>query len=365
MLEQANLLTFGAWAGMTAVALGLAYLAIVYRVHANFLVPAAAGIILANLPLPGIDYGLAPLRHFFQAGLDAGIYPALILLCRGAGMDLSFLIAHPRQLFLGLLGTLAFLGLTALGWSWGLATPQAGGGALIGSGDGLAAIFLTGSLAREVVGPVGLTAYALVGLLPRIQMPLAQLLTTPQERMLRMPPLRKVARRENIVFAGAGLALTGLLVPGAMPLTGMFFLGNLLKESGVVERLARTLANRLGDILVVLLGLGIGSSCRPGDFVTLIYGKIIILGLAALILIPVVGILVVKVANLFFTRKINPLVGLAAVGLLPDAALVAQIIGRREDPHNNIYSHALASSQAALLAATLTSGLLWGILGGR
>jgi sodium ion-translocating decarboxylase beta subunit len=365
MPGQISLLVLGNWAFMTMVALGLAYLAIGQRIHPNFLIPAAAGILLANLPLPGIDAALAAFLRFFQSGLDAGVYPALILLCRGAGMDLGYLIAHPRQLFLGLLGTFAFLAITALGWFWGLPLPQAGGGALIGSGDGVPAIFLTGLLAREVVGPVGLTAFALVGLLPRLQNPLVQLVTTRQERMLRMPPTRKVTRRENLLFAVAGLVLTALLIPGAMALTGMFFLGNVLRESGVLERLSRTLTNRLGEILVMLLGLAVGTSCQAADFLSVTYAKIVVLGLGALTLVSLVGILAIKVGNLFFSQKINPLVGAAAVGLVPDAAQVAQILGRREDPHNNLYSHALASNQAALLAATLTSGLLWGILGGR
>jgi Na+-transporting methylmalonyl-CoA/oxaloacetate decarboxylase beta subunit len=183
--------------------------------------------------------------------------------------------------------------------------------------------------------------------------------------MLRMPPSRKVSRRESLWFAGAGLVLTLILVPWAALLTGMFFLGNILKEAGVMDRLARTLSNRLADILIVLLGLAVGSQCQASLIFSLAFLKILFLGLVALLLATAVVILGIKAFNLFSSQKINPLLGAAALGLIPDAAQMVQILGRREDPHNNLFYHALASSQAALLASTLTAGLLWSILGGR
>jgi len=360
-----GLLPYAHFAAATALAAVVLYLALAFRLYPSFLIPAAAGMLLVNLPYPGVVAGLAPFLDPIRAGLGHGIYPSLILLCRGAGFDLSHLISHPRQLFLGLLNPLAFLAVLALGWALGLALPLAGGASLIGSGDGVPAIFLTGHLAREMVGPVGLAAVVLAGLIPLLQPPLVRLLTTRRERMIRMAGARKVAKRENIIFAGVGFLLTTLLVPGAVALTGMFFLGNLLKESGVVERLARTLANRVGDLLVMLLGLAVGSSCRAPELLTLAYGKILLLGVAALVLVIMLGIVVIKAANLFCRGKINPLVGAAAVALIPDAALLSQILGRREDLRLNLFPHALATSQAALLAATLTSGLLWSILGGH
>jgi sodium ion-translocating decarboxylase beta subunit len=363
-IPDAGLTGFALWIIMTGLALGTVYAAIVYRIHPSFLIPLAAGMILVNLPAPGLAAALAPFIGAIQYLWDHGVYPPLILFCLGAGLDLSYLIAHPRQLFLGLVNPLAFLAILALGWQLGLTSPEAGCGSLVGGGDGgLSAIFLAGKFARDLVGPVGLTAALLVGLLPWLQPPLVQVLTTRQERMIRMPPIRKVAKRENILFAVAGLVLTSLLVPGAMLLTGMFFLGNLLKESGVVERLARTLANRLGDILVALLGLAVGTRCQAANILSLTFLKVITMGLGTLFLITLLGVLAIKVANLCFRQKINPLVGGAALGLLPHAAQVVQILGRQEDPHNNLFSHALASSQAALLAATLTAGLLWSILG--
>jgi sodium ion-translocating decarboxylase beta subunit len=364
-MPAAGLTAYANWAAITALALGLLYLALAYRLYPGFLIPAAAGMILVNLPSPGMVAALGSFLRPIQAGLDHGIYPSLILLCRGAAFDLSYLLSHPRQLFLGLLNPLAFFAVLGLGGALGLGLPLAGSASLMGSGDGLSSIFLCGHLARETVGPVGLAAFVLAGLIPLLQPPLVRLLTTRRDRMIRMAGARKVAKGENIFFAVVGLILTSLLVPGALPLTGMFFLGNVLKESGVVERLARTLANRLGDILMMLLGLAVGSSCRGADLFTLTFGKVLVLGVAALILVTLLGITAIKAANLFFKEKINPLVGAAAVALIPDAALLAQILGRREDLHINLFPHALASSQVALLAATLTSGLLWSILGGR
>ncbi len=363
-MPDASLPGYALWAIMTLLALGLVYAAIVFRLRPGFLLPLAAGLLLANLPAPGLGADLAPLFSSIQYPWDHGIYPPLILFCMGAGLDLSYLIAHPRQAFLGLLTPLAFFGLMLLAWQLGLGDAAGGIVSVLAGGDGgLTAIFLCGRFSPDLVGPVGLAAALGVGLLPWTQPALAQILTTRQERMIRMEATRKVAKRENVIFAAAGLVLTSLLLPGAMVLTGMFFLGNLLKESGVVERLARTLSNRLGDILVALLGLAVGTRCTAANILSLAFLKVIIMGLLAIGLISSLGILAVKVANLFSRQKINPLVGAATLGLLPHAAQVVQIMGRREDPHNNLFPHALASSQASRLAATLTGGLLWSILG--
>ncbi len=363
-MPDAGLLGLGIWIIMTALALGTIYAAIAYRIYPGFLIPLAAGMLLANLPAPGLRGEFAPFLDALQYPWERGVYPPLILFCLGAGLDLSYLIAHPRQVWVGLLNPFAFMVLMYLGWQLGLTPPEAGVSSLVAGGDGgVSAIFLCGRFARDLVGPVGLTAGILAVLLPVIQPPLARIFTTRQERMIRMPPTRKVTKRETILFAAAGLVLTSLLVPGAMLLTGVFFLGNLLKESGVVERLARTLANRLGDILVALLGLAVGSRCLAVNILSLTCLKVIFVGLVTLILVSLAGMMVIKVVNLFSSRKINPLVGAACLGLPANAAQTVQVMGRLEDPHNNLFPHALASSQAGLLAATLTAGVLWSIFG--
>lgn len=365
MPGETSLLQLGLWVLMAVLALGLIYVAVVFRLQPVFLVPLAGGLLLANLPIPSLTAALSPFFLTLQGGLSSGLYPALILLGWGAGANLTYLIAQPRLLLLSLLTPLAFFTVLFLGWGLGLLPSQAGSAALIGGGDGLAATFLVAQIAPDLTGPVSLAAFTLIGLYFLVQPYLVDVLTTKQERMLRMPPSRKVSRRESLFFAGAGLILTLILVPWAALLTGMFFLGNILKEAGVADRLARTLANRLADIVAVLLGLAVGSQCHVSVILSLDFAKILLLGLAALLLATGVVILAIKALNLFSAQKINPLMGAAALGLLPDAAQMVQIMGRREDPHNNLFYHALASSQAALLAATLTAGLLWSILGGR
>jgi len=365
MPGETSLLQLGLWVLMAILALGLMYVAVIFRLQPVFLLPLAAGLLFANLPIPALNAALAPFFLTLQSGLNSGLYPALIFLGWGAGANLTYLIAHPRLLVLGLLTPIAFFAVLFLGWGLGLPPSQAGSAALIGGGDGLSAIFLAAKIAPELTGPISLAAFTLIGLYFWLQPFLVDLLISKQERMLRMLPSRKVSRRESLLFSGAGLVLTLILVPWAALLTGMFFLGNILKEAGVVDRLARTLSNRLADIVALLLGLAVGSQCHVSLIFSLAFIKIILLGLAALFLANILVILAIKVVNLFASQKINPLIGAAALGLAPDAAQMVQILGRREDPQSNLFYHALASSQAALLAATLTSGLLWSILGGR
>lgn len=359
MPGETSLLQFGLWVPMAILAGGLVYLAVAYRLQPAFLIPLAAGLLMANLPIPAP----LPFSILLQNGLGSGLYPALIFLGWGAGANLTYLIAHPRLLVLGLLTPLAFLAILFLGWGLGVDPRLAGAAALVGGGDGLSAAFLAARIAPEAVGPVALAAFTLTGLYFRVLPFLVQILTSKQERMLRLPPVRKVSRRESLIFAGVGLLLTLILVPRAAILTGMFFLGNILKESGVVDRLARTLSNRLAEIVMVLLALAVGSRCHVSVIFSLLTIKIFILGMASLVLAATIVILAIKAVNLFSARKINPLIGAAAIGLTPDAAQVVQIMGRGEDPGNNLFYHALAAGQAALLAATLTSGLLWSILG--
>jgi oxaloacetate decarboxylase beta subunit len=360
---EAGLLVYLGFLFMVVLALGLGFVAITYRLQPVFLLPLALGLLLGNLPQGEVAILLTPFFQVIQSGLDSGLYVALIFLGWGAGANLSFLVAHPPQLLLGFLTPLAWFAVVFLGVLLGLTPPQAGAVALIGGGDGLSVAFLASKLAPELTGPVCLAAFTLVGLHFWLQPFLIRLLTTRQERMLRMPPTRKVTRRETLLFAVAGLLLTLILVPRATLLTGMFFLGCVIKEAGVLDRLARTLANRLAEIMALLLGLAVGSRCSVGTLFSLTFVKIVLLGLAALMLTTLVATLAVKAANRCRSQKINPWVGAAALGWVPDAAHLVQVISRQEDPHSNIYPHALASSQAALLAATLTAGLLWSILG--
>lgn len=347
-----------------ALAAGLGFIAIYFRLQPVFLLPLAAGLLLGNLPSRDFAAVAAPFLALLRQGLATGLFPALIFLGWGAGANLATLIAHPRKLILSLFTPVGFFVVLWLGWLSGFTPAQAASVALIGGGDGLAAVFLAQRLAPELTGPVGLAAFTLVGAQLLLQPHLLRLFTTRQERMVRMTPTRKVSRRETLLFAVAGLILTLLLVPRAALLTGMFFLGAIIRESGVLDRLARTLANRLAEIMAALLGLTVGSLCPVSRLLSFTFLKVVVLGLAALTLATLAVVLAIKVANLFLRQKFNPLLGAAALGLFPDAAHLAQVACRQEDPQGNIFQHALAINQAAFLTATLTAGLLWGILGG-
>jgi sodium ion-translocating decarboxylase beta subunit len=365
MPGETGLLQVALFLFTVVIALGLGYLAIFFRLQPVFLLTLAIGLLLGNLPSQELAGALAPFLATLQSGLYSGLYPALIFLGWGAGANLGTLVSHPRQVVLGILPFLAFLVIICAGWLFGLTPQQSGSIALIGGGDGLSATFLASQIAPELTGPVSLAAFTLVGLQLLLHPFLLRALTTRQERVLRMAPARNVSRRENLLFATAGLILTLLVIPRAALLTGMFFLGVILKESGVADRLSRTLANRLGEIAAVLLGLAVGSLCQASTLFSLTFLLVVALGLAALVLANLTVVLAIKLINLVSAEKINPLVGAAALGLVPDAAHMVQVYCRQEDPHCNIYPHALASCQAALITASLTAGLLWGILGGR
>ncbi|MBW1917245.1 MAG: sodium ion-translocating decarboxylase subunit beta [Deltaproteobacteria bacterium] len=349
---------------MTLLALLLFYLAIAQRLRPQFLLPLTAGMILANLPDPGLKYHLKPFLDILHAGLDNGLYPALIFLGWGANADLSSVIAHPRQLFLALVAPLGIFLTLLLAWGGGFNLATAGAISIIGGGEAISTVFLASHLATELVGPLGLLAFLAIGFLPLVQPALIRLLTTPAERMIYMPPMRKVPKSECLGFAVGGLLITGLLVPRAILLTGLFFLGNIIKESGVTDRLARTIAVGMLDVVIVLFSFDLGTRCQAGLLLSLTFIKIIGLGVAALLLVTLIGIMAVKLANLILNQKINPLVGAAALGLVPDAAQMVHLVSRQEDPHNYLYIHALASNLGGLIASTLTAGILWAICGG-
>ncbi len=360
-LELASLLYFLLALGLAA---GLAAIALHFRLQPVFLLPAAVGLLVANLPGRELAAAWAPFLALLRQGLDSGLFFALIFLGWGAGTSLGPLLAHPRKLLLGLLPPLGFLPVFWLGAWAGLLPGEAAGAALVGGGEGLAALFLATRLAPELAGPLGVAVFPLVGAQLLVQPHLLRLLTSRAERLRRAAPTRKVSRRETLLFAAAGLILTLVLAPRAFLLTGMFFVGVLIKESGVADRLARTLANRLAEIMAALLGLTVGCLCPLAQVLTLTLVKVLVLAFAALTLAPLAVLILIKAVNPLVGYSLNPLLAAAAVGLTPDAAHLAQLACRREDPQGNILQPALALNQAAFLTATLTAGLLWGIVGG-
>jgi len=348
-----------------ALAAGLVTIVLYYRLQPVILLPLAAGLLVGNLPGGGLSPVLGPLLALLRQGLDNGLFFALIFLGWGAGANLAPLLAHPRKLLLGLLTPLGFLPVLWLGTMAGLLPGEAAGTALVGGGEGLAAIFLTLKLAPDLTGPLGVVVFPLVGAQLLLQPYLLRLLTRRTERLVRPVPSRKVSRHETLLFAAAGFLLTLVVVPRAFLLTGMFFLGALIRESGVADRLARTLANRLAEIVAALLGFTVGSLCPVSQLFSLTLLKVVVFGFLALTLAPAAVLLIIKAVNPLLRNKINPLLAAAALGLLPDAAHLAQMTCRREDPQGNILPPALALNHAAFFTATLTAGLLWGILGGN
>lgn len=346
------------------VAAGLVVIALHYRLQPVFLLPAAAGILVANPPSQELAATWAPFLDLLRAGLDNGLFFAFIFLGWGAGANLAPILAHPRKLVLGLFTPVGFLPVLWLGMWAGLMPGEAAGAALVGGGEGLAALFLATKLAPELIGPLGVAVFPLVGAQLLVQPYLLRLLTSRAERLRRATPTRPVSRRETLLFAAAGLILTLLLAPRAFLLTGMFFVGVIIKESGVADRLARTLANRLAEIMAALLGLTVGCLCPLPQVLTLTVVKVLALAFVGLTLAPLAVLILIKAINPLVGYKLNPLLAAAAVGLTPDAAHLAQLACRQEDPQGNILQPALALNQAAFLTATLTAGLLWGIVGG-
>jgi oxaloacetate decarboxylase beta subunit len=292
-----------------------------------------------------------------------GIYPPLIFLGIGAMTDFSTMLSNPKLILLGgaaQIGIfLTFLGSLFLGFS----PAQAGAIGIIGGADGPTAIFLASMLAPDLLGPIAIAAYSYMALVPVIQPPIMYLFTTRKERLIRMKPPREVSRREKIIFPIVAFLVCALLAPGSMTLLGMLFFGNLLKESTVTERLAKTARNALIDIVTILLGLSVGASTQAQTFLTpkslLIFG----LGALSFVVATTGGVLFAKFMNLFLKEKINPLIGAAGVSAVPDSARVVQMVGQKEDPENFLLMHAMAPNIAGVIGSAIAAGVMWSVLG--
>lgn len=309
-----------------------------------------------------VKYNSGSVLAYIYFGVRYGIFPPLIFLGIGAMTDFSTMLSNPK---LVLLGAAAQFGVfaTFLGALWmGFTPAEAGAIGIIGGADGPTAIFLASKLAENLLGPIAIAAYSYMALVPVIQPPIMRLLTTREERLIRMKPPRHVSKRERILFPIVAFLICALIAPGAMVLLGMLFFGNLLKESGVTERLANTARNSLIDIVTMLLGFAVGASTKAQTFLTpsslLIFG----LGATAFAVATAAGVLFAKLMNLFLTDKINPLIGAAGVSAVPDSARVAQMVGQQEDPHNFLLMHAMAPNVAGVIGSAVAAGVLWSVL---
>jgi len=353
---------------MIAIACGLLYLGIVRKYEPLLLVPISFGMLLANLPLTGLLLPEEPgriggLLTYISFGLEKGIYPPLIFLGIGALTDFGPLIANPVTLLLGAAAQLGIFTTFAGAYLLGFSAPQSGAIGIIGGADGPTAIFVASRLAPELLGSIAIAAYSYMALVPIIQPPIMKLLTTKKERAVVMKQLRPVSKTEKIIFPIAVIIISGLLLPSAAPLLGMLMFGNLLRESGVTERLSRTAQTELNNIIVILLGLSVGAKATAEYFLTWNTILIIVLGLAAFALGTAGGVLMGKLLYLITGGKINPLIGSAGVSAVPMAARVSQTLGKEANPNNYLLMHAMGPNVAGVIGSAVAAGILLAILG--
>ena len=356
---------------MLAVGLLFITLAIKKNFEPLLLVPIGFGILVGNIPFKldaGLEVGIyeeGSVLNILYDGVSAGWYPPLIFLGIGAMTDFTALIANPKLMLIGAAAQFGIFGAYIVAMFLGFAPDQAGAIAIIGGADGPTAIFLSSKLAPNLMGAIAVSAYSYMALVPLIQPPIMRLLTTKKERVIKMTPARAVSQNEKIMFPIVGLILTCFVVPTALPLLGMLFFGNLLRESGVTTRLAKTASNALNDIIVMLLGLTVGASTQASEFLTWDTLKIFFLGAMAFIIASCSGVLFVKLFNLFLPKgkKINPLIGNAGVSAVPMSARISNNIGLEYDSSNYLLMHAMGPNVAGVIGSAVAAGALLGFLG--
>lgn len=346
------------------------FLAIRYEFEPMLLIPIGFGILIGNIPFNeaanlgiGIYEDGSVLNTLYQ-GVANGWYPPLIFLGIGAMTDFASLIANPKLVLVGAACQFGIFGAYIVSLSLGFSPTEAASIGIIGGADGPTAIFLTSKLAPHLLGAVAISAYSYMALIPILQPPFMRLLTTNKERVIKMKAPRVVSQSEKIIFPIVGLLLTTLLVPSGLPLLGMLFFGNLLRESGVTRRLAETARGPMIDIVTILLGLMVGVSTQATTFLTWDSMKIFGLGAMAFIIATCAGVLFVKVMNLFLKEgnKINPLIGNAGVSAVPGSARQSQVVGLEYDPSNHLLMHAMGSNVAGVIGSAVAAGVMLGFL---
>jgi len=377
------------WGHIIMIVIGLffIFLAIRFDYEPLLLIPIGVGILIGNIPFmlnAGLKIGVyedGSVMNYLYYGVRYGIYPPLIFLGIGAMTDFSSLISNPRLMLLGAAAQvgifITFLGALTLGFH----PAEAGAIGIIGGADGPTAIFLSSKLAnglniigqtvtgdpiyvKNLIGPIAIAAYSYMALVPVIQPPIMKLLTNKKERIIRMKPTRSVTKLEKILFPIIGLLLTAFISPSSLPLLGMLFFGNILKESGVTRRLAETARTSLIDIITIVLGLTVGASTQADVFITEESILIFILGALSFMIATAGGIIFAKVMNLFLSNenKINPLVGAAGVSAVPDSARVVQNEGLKADPSNHLLMHAMAPNVSGVIGSAVAAGILLSFL---
>ncbi len=382
---------------MIAIACLLIYLAIVKKYEPLLLLPIAFGMLLTNLPFAGLMDGptyayyaeathagksgvpvilqdgstvyqyiqqTGGLLYYLYQGVKLGIYPPLIFLGVGAMTDFGPLIANPKSLLLGAAAQvgifITFIGAQLLGFT----VAESSSIAIIGGADGPTAIYLTGKLAPHMLGPIAVAAYSYMALVPVIQPPIMRALTTKKEREIVMEQLRPVSKREKIIFPIAVTIIVSLLLPSAAPLIGMLMLGNLFRESGVVDRLNKTAQNEMNNIVVIFLGVTVGATANAATFLNMKTLGILLLGIIAFSCGTAGGVLLAKLMNKISGGKINPLIGSAGVSAVPMAARVSQVEGQKANPSNFLLMHAMGPNVAGVIGSAIAAGILLSMFGG-
>lgn len=352
------------------IAIGAIFISLAIRKDYEplLLLPIGFGCIVGNLPsISSMAIGVydqGSVLYYIYFGVSQGIFPPLIFLGIGAMTDFSIMLSSPRLVLLGAAAQTGIF-LTLIGALYlGFTPAESGAIGIIGGADGPTAIFLAAKLAPHLLGAIAIAAYSYMALVPVIQPPVMKLLTTRKERLIRMKPPREVSQREKIIFPIAAFLICALLAPGAIGLLGMLFFGNLLKESGVTERLAQTARTSMVDIVTILLGFSVGCSTQAQTFLTPQSVLIFSLGALSFAVATASGVLFAKFLNLFTKDKINPLVGAAGVSAVPDSARVVQMMGQREDPNNYLLMHAMAPNVAGVIGSAVGAGVLWSVLVG-
>lgn len=355
---------------MLVVGLFFIWLAIKKNFEPMLLVPIGFGILIGNVPFnttAGLEIGIyeeGSVLNILYNGVSAGWYPPLIFLGIGAMTDFSALIANPKLMLIGAAAQFGIFGAYMVALLLGFAPDQAGAMAIIGGADGPTAIFLSSKLAPNLMGAIAVSAYSYMALVPVIQPPLMRLLTTKNERVIKMKPARAVSQNEKIIFPIVGMILTCFVVPSGLPLLGMLFFGNLLRECGVTNRLAKTASNALTDIVTILLGMTVGASTQASEFLTSETIRIFLLGFMAFVIASASGVLFVKLFNLFLpkSKKINPLIGNAGVSAVPMSARISNNLGLEYDPSNYLLMHAMGPNVAGVIGSAVAAGVLLGFL---
>lgn len=360
------------WANVIMIAVGafFIWLAIAKDFEPLLLIPIGLGIILGNIPFKdaGLEIGLyedhSVLNIFYQ-GVRQGWYPPLVFLGIGAMTDFSALIANPKLMLIGAAAQFGIFGAYMVALALGFEPNQAAGIAIIGGADGPTAIFLASKLCPNLMGAIAVCAYSYMALVPVIQPSIMKLLTTKEQRKIKMKPSRQVSQTEKMLFPIVGLLITTFIVPSGLPLLGMLFFGNLLKESTKTTRLAKTAGSALNDIIVMLLGLTVGCSTQASEFLTWNTVFIFIIGACAFVVATASGVMFVHFMNLFLPKgqKINPLIGNAGVSAVPMAARISHQEGLKADSRNYLLMHAMGPNVAGVIGSAIAAGVLMALFG--